>query len=77
MNLASLIEKLQGLPEDKQVEVVDFVDYLADRFARTAQPLSEDGSETEFSRFSLEQAMRGMEDEPDLHTPADLKERWS
>ncbi|WP_238787329.1 hypothetical protein [Thiospirillum jenense] len=29
-----------------------------------------------FSVMGMQQALRGMEDEPDLYTLADLKERW-
>lgn len=33
MGYAELIKKLQTLPEDKQAEVFDFVEFLAARFA--------------------------------------------
>lgn len=38
MNYAQLIEKLQVLPIEKQTEVFDFVEYLAERFAKPTQP---------------------------------------
>lgn len=76
MNYAELIEKLQILPEDKQAEVFDFVDYLAERFSHPAKAQFEEWSERGFSDLSLSQAMRGLEEETGLYTEADLKERW-
>jgi len=76
MNYAHLIEQLQVLPVDKQAVVLDFVDYLASRFANTPGKSVGDWSTTDFSGFSLTQAMRDMEDEPELYSSADLKESW-
>ena len=36
MSYAELIEKLQALPQDKQAEVFDFVEYLVARFGTGA-----------------------------------------
>ncbi|MBE0434899.1 MAG: DUF2281 domain-containing protein [Methylomicrobium sp.] len=76
MDYTHLIEKLQNLPEDKQVEVFDFVEFLTDRFSRPAALQFSDWREKEFTNLSMTQAMRGMEDEPQLYTEADLTERW-
>ena len=78
MNLVSFVEKVQRLPQDKQAEVFDFVDYLADRFTTSSTPASPSPTltEEEFSQWALSQALRGMEDEPDLYAQSDLKERW-
>lgn len=76
MNYASLISKLQVLPEGKQLEVLDFVDYLAARFSQPASPKVSAWSEQEFATLSMAQAMRGLEDEQVLYTTADLKEQW-
>ncbi len=78
MNLVSFVEKVQRLPQDKQAEVFDFVDYLADRFTTSSTPASPSPTwtEEEFSQSALSQALRGMEDEPDLYAQSDLKERW-
>jgi hypothetical protein len=76
MNYTILIAKLQVLPEEKQAEVFDFVDYLAERFSRRPVDQAHEWSETDFSEFSMEQAMRGLEDEPPLYGESDLKERW-
>ena len=76
MNYASLISKLQVLLEGKQLEVLAFVEYLADRFARTAPPGLSEWSEREFSELAMTQAMRGLENEPVLYTEADVNERW-
>lgn len=76
MNYANLIDKLQVLPEGKQLEVLDFIDYLADRFGRTSQSNVMDWPAAEFSELSISQAMRGLEDETMPYTEADIKERW-
>ncbi|QFY89513.1 DUF2281 domain-containing protein [Magnetovirga frankeli] len=77
MNIAVLVEKLQGLPAEKQVEVFDFVDYLASRFTPSAALTQTDWPEGDFSTLSLSQAMRGMEEEAELYSLADIKEPWS
>lgn len=58
--------EVQALPEAIQREVLDFVEFLKTRRAH-----AEDEA---WSTFSLAQAMRGMEDEPDLYSTADLNE---
>jgi hypothetical protein len=78
MGYAELIEKLQDLPADKQAEVFDFVEFLADRFGKgKGTPFATgEWGDTEFSEFAMGQALRGMEDEPVLYTRNDLKEQW-
>ena len=63
-----IFKKTQSLPEDKQAEVLDFVDFLERKLA-----LEED---REWAEFSLASALRGMEDEEELYTLDDLKERF-
>lgn len=58
--------EVQSLPESIQQEVLDFVEFLKTRRAH-----AEDEA---WSTFSLTQAMRGLEDEPDLYSVADLNE---
>lgn len=58
--------EVQALPEAIQQEVLDFVEFLKARRAH-----AEDEA---WSAFSLTQAMRGMDDEPDLYSTADLNE---
>ena len=76
MNYDRLIATLDRLPAEKKAEVVDFVDYLAQRFGQPPPSIVTEWSEGEFSSFAMTQAMRGIEDEPVLYTEADLKERW-
>ena len=78
MGYAELIEKLQGLPAEKQAEVFDFVEFLAARFGKAkGKPFTRDEwSDAEFGEFAMGQALRGMEDEPVLYTRDDLKECW-
>ena len=74
MSLAEKIfEKLERLPEPKQAEVLDFVEFLASKQGSAVA----DAEDQAWSSFSLAQALRGMEDEADLYSEADLKERYS
>jgi len=61
-----LIEKIKSLPEEKQVEVLDFVDFLQGKF--------EEEERREWSSFSLDSAMREIEDDNTLYSLEDLKE---
>jgi hypothetical protein len=79
MGYAELIAKLQTLPDEKQAEVLDFVEFLSIRSAARVKdkPLVHDEwAEAEFSAFSMNHALRGMEDEPVLYTRDDLNEYW-
>lgn len=59
---------IQKLPPSFQAEVLDFLEYLLAKAEReTARR-----EEKEWSRLSLESAIRVMEDEPDLYTISDL-----
>jgi hypothetical protein len=58
--------EVQALPEAIQREVLDFVEFLKARKVR-----AEDEA---WSRFSLAQAMRGLDNEPYLYSAADLHE---
>jgi hypothetical protein len=78
MNHAELIQKYQRLPPDKQAEVADFIEFLSARHqvpAEAAGPT--EWTDAEFAELAMGQALRGMEDEPDLYTRDDLKEIWS
>jgi hypothetical protein len=78
MGYAELINRLESLPRDKQVEVFDFVEFLAARCgASTNKPLPHaEWTDADFSELSMRQAMRGMEDETVTYTRADLREQW-
>lgn len=79
MGYAELIQRrLQELPLEKQAEIYDFVEFIVARSSRDcAVPASPDGwTDSEFSRMSLEDAMRGLEDDPVTYGLADIKERW-
>jgi hypothetical protein len=74
MGYTELIEKLRTLPEEKQAEVFDFVEFLAARFGET--PVDAEWPDSKFAEFSLGQALRGMEDDPVTYTAADLSVNW-
>lgn len=63
---------IEKLPPSFQEEVLDFLEYLLIKAERE----SARREEKEWSRLSLESAMRGMEDEPDLYTISDLKVKY-
>jgi hypothetical protein len=68
-----IARKVENLPVSVQVEVLDFVEFVAKK-----NHLREVESEnSNWSEFSLNQAMKGMENEdfPE-YSEADLKEVW-
>ncbi|MDO9052992.1 MAG: hypothetical protein Q7U37_03540 [Gallionella sp.] len=78
MGYAELINRLESLPRDKQVEVFDFVEFLAARCGASTNksPPHLEWTDAEFSELSMRQALRGMEDESVTYTRADLREQW-
>ncbi|MDD5675419.1 MAG: DUF2281 domain-containing protein [Chitinivibrionales bacterium] len=73
MELADKIYKhLQNLPESAQTEVFDFVSYLEEK-----KKNDEFATENKlWSALSIEQAMTGLEDEPDLYFVHDIQESF-
>jgi hypothetical protein len=70
MSLAeTIIKHIQTLPESKQVEILDFVEYLRSKVEK--QEIKD------WTDFSLSSAMRGMEDEQTPYSFNDLKESFS
>lgn len=76
MGYPELIEKLEALPDEKRTEVFDFVDYLAARFASDRAPAVDQWTDQEFADMAMQQALRGMDDDPVTYGDADLRERW-
>ena len=69
MSLAEkIMEKVKLLPEDKQSEILDFIDFLSEK--------TKEEERKEWSQFSLETAMRGLETEETLYTTEDIKEKY-
>lgn len=68
-----ITDRLQKLPQPLQREVLDFIDFLAQRVAQ-----GEDSAEqSDWTKFSLAQAMSGLENEDSPeYSEADLKEKW-
>ena len=60
-----IYQYVQRLPDSFQEELLDFVGYLLMKAERQEA--------REWSSVSLSSAMRGMENEAPLYTPADLK----
>jgi Protein of unknown function (DUF2281) len=70
MSVKKLIsQKIDNLSENKQIEVLDFIDFLLKK------NLEEENEQ--WNQFSLAQAMKGLEnDEFPEYTEADLIEKW-
>ena len=70
MSLADkIINNVKALPVSKQIEVLDFIEYLRAKTDRQEN--------TGWSDFSLSSAMRGMENEESPYSLNDLKESFS
>lgn len=67
-----ITDRLQKLPPSLQREVLDFIEFLAQKVAQ-GECIRED---FEWTKFSLAQAMTGLEDEASEYTEADVKEKW-
>ena len=69
MAIAERINRyVSQLPEQLQVEVLDFVEYLLNKVRQ--ESLSDERKE--WSSFSLANALQGMEEEDSLFTEADI-----
>lgn len=75
MQIEELIAKVRRLPAHRQQEVFNFVTFLEQRYG-AAKEEQADWPEKSFQAMSIEQAMRELEDEPDLYSEEDLKEHW-
>jgi hypothetical protein len=71
MNIVErIIEQLKSMPESDQAEVLDFLEYLKSKKGRNEE-------DSQWSRFSLDSAMRGIEEEPSPYGIEDIKEQFS
>lgn len=67
-----ITDRLQKLPPPLQREVLDFIEFLAQKVVQR-EVVSDD---LEWTKFSLAQAMTGLDDEESEYTEADVKEKW-
>jgi len=67
-----IIEHLKTMPDSERDEVLDFVEYL-ETSARHRKQSEED---SQWGRFSLESAMRWIEEEPSHYGIEDIKEKF-
>ena len=63
-----IIENVRSLPESKQMEILDFVEYLRAKIEKEERK--------EWMNLSLTSAMRGMEKEELTYSMNDLKETY-
>lgn len=69
MNLSEkIINNVKILPESKQIQILDFVEYLKLKMEKEEQ--------NEWKDFSLSSAMQGMEDEESPYSLNDIKETF-
>jgi hypothetical protein len=67
MNISEkILDSINTLPESRQIEVFDFIEYLNQK--------TEKEEYNSWSNLSIISAMRGMEDEESIYTIDDLKE---
>jgi len=76
MQLEELISMVSRLPPARQQEVIDFAAFLEQRYATKNNQQQTDWSEEDFKGMGAEQAMRGIEDEPELYSDEDIQEHW-
>ena len=65
-----ILEHLKTMPDSERNEVLDFVEYLKTSARRRKQS----AEDSQWGQFSLESAMRGIEQEPGLYEIEDIKE---
>ena len=72
----TIYEKINLLPDDKQQEVFDFIDFISSRYnKKQAITTNEELTDDIFVNFSMHHALRGIEDDPVNYSTEDLKER--
>ena len=65
--LEMIAGKAKQLPRELQEEVVDFTDYLLQKFEQNSS------QERQWPAVSLENAIRGFEDDPVTYSKSDVK----
>ncbi len=66
-----IFSHIENMPEIYQAEVLDFVEFLESKSKKLHDRANEERAS--WARFSLAQAMRGMEDEEDLYSLSDVE----
>ena len=64
-----LSSKMKNLPLAAQTEVLHFVEFLSQKYEQ------QESEDKQWSEFSLDQAMKGLEDETP-YSEEDLQEKW-
>jgi hypothetical protein len=67
-----ILEHLKSMPERERNEVLDFVEHLKN----SAHHSKQSGEDLEWDQFTLESAMRGIEEEPSPYGIEDIKDRF-
>lgn len=67
MDYSEIIKKISLLPQSKQREVFDFIDFLSNKNQEIQLP------DNEWTAFSVRNALTDLINEPDLYTLKDIK----
>tara|TARA_R110001592_G_scaffold331658_1_gene614631 strand:- start:216 stop:449 length:234 start_codon:yes stop_codon:yes gene_type:complete len=76
MQLDELLTKIRQLPVVRQQEVMDFVLFLDQQCQPSKPGTHSEWTDQAFHVMSIDQAMRGLEDEAEIYSEDDLKEHW-
>ncbi|MCK0164343.1 DUF2281 domain-containing protein [Marinobacter sp. S6332] len=76
VQLDELLIKIRQLPVVRQQEVMDFVLFLGQQSKREREGHHSEWTDQSFQAMSIDQAMRGLEDEAELYNEDDLVEYW-
>ncbi len=71
MNIVErIMEGVRSIPESVQTQVLDFVEFLKSRKSRKEE-------DPQWAQFSLDSAMKGIEEEPSRYGIEDIKEKFT
>jgi hypothetical protein len=71
----SLKSLIRNAPDDQSSKIDDF-DQMPTQCASLSNVEATDWSDQEFKDFSMQQALRGMDEDPVIYTDADLQKLW-
>jgi hypothetical protein len=71
----SLKSLIRNAPDDQASKIDDF-DQMTTQCASLSNVEATDWSDQEFKDFSMQQALRGMDEDSAIYTDADLQKRW-
>lgn len=76
MGITQWLAAIRALPPERQSEVFDFVQFLAERYGNGQPPAETDWTDAEFSELAIANALRGIEDDDVSYSLDDVKHSW-